>query len=292
MTTPGGKLSWGQAGAYDAIDDRGVIAAVTGGRTGVVGQPVTVLAGTGLAMTVKAGWLAVVACGDGTSAVIGSRTDLSVNGNAGPASGSRTDLIWGDLSADNATWSMSVITAPPAQGRTGIALATLLVPQGANAASAFTMTPADPLLERRLLAYSATTNSATLNATQYTTTGDLAAADALVLPGHWYRVRFSTTGAASVSGSTDCRLGVGWRAQGSPVASSVMARAVVLPLFTVGQPVAHSAEWVYRYPVASAAAVRTYSGRMWCNGGGSYKPNTYLATLGDGLAISVEDLGT
>ena len=34
MTTPTGKLAWGQANSYDAIDDRQVIAAVTRNRTG------------------------------------------------------------------------------------------------------------------------------------------------------------------------------------------------------------------------------------------------------------------
>src|SRR5215467_15350155 len=102
MTTPSGKLMWGQAGAYDGIDDRAVIRAVTGGRVGMVAAA-TVTPATGLQMTVGAGWLAIVDCGDGTSAVIGSRTAQVVTGLAGPGSGTRVDYIWADVAPDSAT---------------------------------------------------------------------------------------------------------------------------------------------------------------------------------------------
>ena len=49
---PTGPLAWGQAGIYDATDDRLVIAAVTRYRTGLT-WPIEARAGTGLNVIVS-----------------------------------------------------------------------------------------------------------------------------------------------------------------------------------------------------------------------------------------------
>jgi hypothetical protein len=290
MTTPSGLLSWGQAGAYDAIDDRQVIAAVTGYRTGLANS-ITIVAGTGLQMTVKAGWSAVVDCADGTSSVASSRTDQVVTGLAGPASGSRTDLIWLDVSPDNATWSMSVINSPPAQGRTGIALATLTVPQGANLASQFTITPGAPLLERRLLFYQGR-NDTRIEAGQTWGSADTIAwsTNLLVLPGHWYRVCFSANSPLQQSGSLGGRIGVGAAPANGSEASTVLGRATTFYYATQGATIFAEVDWVFQWPVASGVSQQLYRGRMWSIGTGTFRVNADTSH-GDGLLLTVEDLG-
>jgi hypothetical protein len=290
MTTPSGLLSWGQAGAYDAIDDRQVIAAVTGYRTGLANS-VNIVAGTGLQMTVKAGWSAVVDCGDGTSSVASSRTDQVVTGLAGPASGSRTDLIWLDISPDNATWSMSVINSPPAQGRTGIALATLTVPQGANLASQFTIVPGAPLLERRLLFYQGRTDNRTEgNATWGGADTLVWSTNLLVLPAHWYRVRFTANSPQQVSGTLGGLIGVGAAPANGSEASTKLGRASVLYYPVNAATINAAVEWVFQWPLASGVSQQLYRGRMWTIGSGTFKVNAWT-TQGDGLMLTVEDLG-
>ena len=107
---PTGPLAWGQAGIYDAIDDRLVIAAVTRYRTGLT-WPIEAAAGSGLNVIVRGGWVGVADCGDRTSAVVGSRVDTTITAIPGPATGSREDLIWVDTQPDAGTWVMRVITA-------------------------------------------------------------------------------------------------------------------------------------------------------------------------------------
>ena len=77
MTTPGGLLRWGQAGRYAARDDRLVITALAGTRTGIV-TPVRLTPGGGLDITVDADWLALADCGDETIAVLTSPVAASV----------------------------------------------------------------------------------------------------------------------------------------------------------------------------------------------------------------------
>src|SRR5580704_3202081 len=108
MTTPTGKLAWGQAANYDASDDRAVITAVTAGRVGLV-RPVVVAAGAGLQVIIRGGWVGVASCDDLTSAVVGSREEHVVTAVPGPASGSREDVVWCDTNPDEGTWELSVI---------------------------------------------------------------------------------------------------------------------------------------------------------------------------------------
>ena len=149
---PTGKLAWGQAAAYDAIDDRSVIAAVTRNRTGLVWPP-TVRAGTGMNIILEAGWLGVASCGDHTSAVAGSRLDQVIPANPGPATGSRDDWLWCDTEPDSGVWSLVVIPRSAAVGRFGMPLAYITVPANATSASQLTIVPVSAELERRLLGY-------------------------------------------------------------------------------------------------------------------------------------------
>jgi hypothetical protein len=282
---------WGQAGAYDGIDDRSVIAAVTGNRTGVP-WPVTVTAGAGLAMTVKGGWLGVVSCGDGTSAVVGSTTDQSVTGLAGPATGSRVDYIWCDVQPDTATWTLTVINASAAAGRTGMPLATLTVPANATLASQFTIAGADSLLERRLLCYVGATDAATRTGNSFTSVGAPIITPVITfMPAHWYRVRFTAVGASMLSGGPDLRSVIGQRAPGQSDTQATPVRGGCLPVISGGRPQAAELEYVFRLSAASAPVQRQYDGRIYITGTGSFK-TCGTVTYGDGLSLTVEDLGT
>jgi hypothetical protein len=141
MTTPTGLLEWGQSGNYNGIDDRAVITALSQGRLpGLVGPPPTLAAQSGLTIAIGP-WLALVNCGDGTRAVVGSRTTQTINETAGGGS-SRTDVIWADINVDGATWTAAIVASPVSPTRTGVALGTITVPAGAATAAAMTFTPA------------------------------------------------------------------------------------------------------------------------------------------------------
>jgi hypothetical protein len=141
VAMPEGLLRWGQAGSYDAIDDRGVITALAGGRLGLVQSP-TMAAGTGLVVNLGP-WLALVAAGDGTTAVIGDRDSRAIPVGAG-TSAARTETLWCDINPEAATWGpLQLLTSTV--GRAGLALGTITTPANANAASALTLTPATPL---------------------------------------------------------------------------------------------------------------------------------------------------
>lgn len=143
MTTPTGLLEWGQAGQYNAVDDRSVITALANTRNGMV-TAAALSAGAGLVVNIAAGWLAVANCGDATSAVIGSRVALAVTVPAGPSSGTLTSYIWADVQPDAATYTISVITPAQASGRSGVQLGTVVANAGNNAASQMTLTSAAP----------------------------------------------------------------------------------------------------------------------------------------------------
>ena len=149
---PTGKLAWGQSAAYDAIDDRAVIAAVTRNRLGLVWPP-TVRAGAGLSVILEGGWLGVASCGDHTSAVVGSRLDQVIQAVPGPATGSRADWLWCDTEPDSGTWSLIVIPRTAAVNRPGIPIAFITVPANATLASQMTILPVQAELERRLMMY-------------------------------------------------------------------------------------------------------------------------------------------
>jgi len=139
MSTP--TLAWGQAGQYNAIDDRLVIRSLSlltpPPQFGVAAPP-SLSAGSGLTINVGP-WNAIVDCGDGTSAVIGNRAASTVLETAGGAS-QRTDYIWADINPDGATTTVSVITQAAASGRTGCQLGTVVVPASAATAAAMTIT--------------------------------------------------------------------------------------------------------------------------------------------------------
>jgi len=136
----GGQLLWGQFGEYTARDDRMAITALTGGRAGVVRPAEFAPSTTDLTVTVRAGWLAVASVGDGTVACLGSFEDTPVTLVAGTAA--MTELIWADVDPDEGRWLLGVITPAEADGRPGIALATVQVPAGATVATAAAITGA------------------------------------------------------------------------------------------------------------------------------------------------------
>jgi hypothetical protein len=146
MTMPTGLLEWGQAGQYNGIDDRSALAALyvaAGGLGGLVVPP-TFTAGSGLAVTMGP-WSAVVDCGDGTKAVIGSRASTSFNETAGGAS-ARADVVWADINPDNATWTLALITEAAMAGRTGVFLGLILVPASAGTSAAMDLRPGNARL--------------------------------------------------------------------------------------------------------------------------------------------------
>lgn len=139
MTTPTGLLTWGQAGNYNAVNDRLVIRGLAGPSFFGLVQAPTLAAGSGLAVNIGP-WIAIVDCGDGTSAVIGSTANASINETAGGAS-QRTDVLWADINVDaTSQWSLSWLPSP-VSGRTGVALGTAVVPASAATAAAMTFTP-------------------------------------------------------------------------------------------------------------------------------------------------------
>lgn len=143
MTTPSGLLAWGQAGQYNANDDRAVITALANQRNGVVSQ-CQMAAGTGLLIHIYAGWLAVADCGDSTIGVIGSRVPMDVPVPAGPATGTQTWYIWADVNPDAATFTVSAIAPADAGGRSGVQLGTVTAHAGDNSAAQMSISSAQP----------------------------------------------------------------------------------------------------------------------------------------------------
>lgn len=138
MTTPTGLLMWSQPSTYDAVDDRLVITALAGGATGVV-QAVTMTAGTGLTVNLSP-WLALASCDDGTLAVAGDQQTSAITETAGGGT-ARTDLLWCDTAPDTGAWTLSLISAAQATGRSGVLLGQITVPANASLASQMTFTP-------------------------------------------------------------------------------------------------------------------------------------------------------
>jgi hypothetical protein len=140
---PHGLLQWGQAGIYNAPDDRLVVTALGNSVVGIV-KPARIAAQPGLSFRVDAGWLGIASCEDGTTCVVGSRQSHVITPDqgiiAGPATGTRTDLLWCDVFPDDALWRLTVIRQGEAIGRPGLPLATITVPAGANLASQMTIT--------------------------------------------------------------------------------------------------------------------------------------------------------
>lgn len=142
---PTGPLLWGQAGVFDAIDDRMLVTALAAGTLGLVRQPVLT---PGAGLTVNIGrWHGIADCGDGTSAVIGTRDTQSVDVPAGGGA-SRVDVIFADLDVDAGTWTADLYTEAEAATRAGLVLGRVTVPAGANSAAQFDLRPAVVALAR------------------------------------------------------------------------------------------------------------------------------------------------
>lgn len=290
MTTPTGRLAYGQAGVYDALDDRAVISAVTGYRTGLAGL-VQVRAGAGLAIVVTGGWLGVADCGDRTSAVVGSPTDATVNAAPGPPTGTREDVLWIDVDPDEGVWSMVIIPASAAAGRPGLPLASITVPANATLASQMTIRPADAVLERRLVAFDQRGDTRSFTAFNFGAATTVVAASALTEQGHAYRARFATNSMMAVSGSLNGRIGVGHAPDGSPESATQLGRGAYVAWPRLNQPVTAEAVWVFRHE--GATVMRAYRGRVWIEGSGTYRPNAgEFAGNANALQLTVEDLGT
>lgn len=290
MTTPTGRLAWGQAGVYDAIDDRAVIAAVTGYRTGLV-RPVEVTAGAGLNLTVAGGWLGVADCGDQTSAVVGSLIESSLQANPGPPTGERTDYVWCDVEPDDGLWTLVVIPAADAAGRPGIPLASITVPANATTAAQMDIRSADIGLERRLLGFGEFTETNVRTGQTWDTVGTCAWCTATCEPGHWYRVGFSATSPMAITSQYSPpggRIGVGWRPADSPGVPPSMLRASVITWPALNNPVHSQTEYVFRH--SGAPIARTFDGRIWIAGSGSFR-TCGVTNQGPALIITVEDMG-
>jgi hypothetical protein len=293
MTTPSGRLAWGQAGNYDAADDRAVIAAVTGFRTGLV-APIGARPGAGLFVIVEGGWLGVADCGDGTSAVVGHRLDLAVEARPGPGSGERLDVIWCDVEPDEGEWTLTVIGEAEQAGRPGIPVVYLTVPAGATLAAQMDIRPAERDIERRLLYYSSQTDARTLNAQTWQTAPTLVwtpAAGVPHSPGHWYRAAWQLNSVMAVTGSLAGRAGLGSSAAFGGEADTALGQATSISYAAYNRESTAYIEWIYRF-TGPAPQNRVYRGRMWSVGAGTYRPNSTGAQFGAGLQLTIEDLGT
>lgn len=147
LGVPTGLLMWGQAGIYNAVDDRLVIAGVTDSMIGVV-RPATLTPGPGLQVNIGPGWLAVADCGDGTTAIAGSRQSHALDESAGPSSGSRIDHVWVDTFPNDGAWELRLVPEGQTIGRAGVSLGRITVPAGANLASQMTFSRLVPTIGR------------------------------------------------------------------------------------------------------------------------------------------------
>jgi hypothetical protein len=135
MSTPGGLLRWGQQGRYTAFDDRVVITALAGSRTGVI-RPAWMQPAGGLTITVAGGWCAVADCGDGTVAVLAGPVAVQVEAAPG-GDQARTDVLVAEVSdPETARWQLSVL---PPGARPGVVLGWVHVPPGAVSAADMTL---------------------------------------------------------------------------------------------------------------------------------------------------------
>jgi len=300
---PGGKLAWGQGANYDAADDRAVITAVTGGRIGLV-RPVYVRAGSGLQVIIEGGWVGVASCDDLTSAVIGTRDELVVQANPGPATDSRTDYVWADTNPDEGTFELRVITPAQAGGRSGIPLATITAPANSNTSAAMTLRSVDAAIERRLMAYQFRNDTAVRQSTSFAASSgfELASQEVRMEPGQWYRVRFVTNSAQLVAAPSgfrengECRIGIGYRTAGQAAVVAQLAREAAFNFSYVGgvTPGYQQAEveWIFRHAISDVRFDRVFSGRMWSIINGVQFRVNGTGVAGNPQMISVEDIGS
>lgn len=143
---PTGLLMWGQAGAYNAVDDRFALAALCADK-GIV-RPALLTAGSGLTVNVAAGWLAIASCEDGTRAAVGSRQTHQVQLPAGGQAGI-TAYLWCDVDPDAGSWTLRVLSLAETIGRNGVSLARIDIPAGANLATQAAFSQMVPTLQPR-----------------------------------------------------------------------------------------------------------------------------------------------
>jgi hypothetical protein len=301
MTTPAtGKLAWGQAGNYDAHDDRGVITAVTAGRLGLV-RPVRVQAGAGLQILISGGWVGVASCDDFTSAVVGTTDDMVVEAIPGPASGSRQDVVWCQTNADEGTFQLQVMPRTATAGLSGIPLVNIIAGQGANLASQMNITSVDASVERRVL--SVTYMGAQAGAGrdyQATVYGAAVGRGVESLPcwietGQWYRVRYYVACASILAvpspGTMEGRIGIGQRTD--PGGVWTMMRGAVLNFPGPNVPSFASIDYVFRHSLTDNPLTRLFDGRIWTNGGPATIRPGALTDVGQYVqTLTVEDIGS
>ncbi len=140
MTAPTGLLSWGQAGNYQAANDRAVITALSARKTGLVIPP-QITAGAGLVINIT-GFTGVVDCGDYSNGVVFSNAMSTLTLAAGPSSGTRTDVVWVDIDPAAGSWTLTLRSQADTVGRLGIALGTVTMPTNANTSAQATIIPA------------------------------------------------------------------------------------------------------------------------------------------------------
>jgi hypothetical protein len=304
MTTPTGKLAWGQAGNYDAADDRAVITAVTNGRVGLV-APVQVNAGAGLLILIRGGWVGVASCADQTSAVVGSREDSVVTANPGPATGSREDVIWCDTNPDEGVWEMRVLTAAQAAGRAGIPLVNITVPANANLSSQMDIRSVDASIERRLLSHRGMPGG---NFNDYNATTWAAAVGrgvesdpCWIETGEWYRISYHCTCPSLVGGTRpplgtqlEGIIGIGERPQGQAAPLSQLRRGGVFGWAYYTVPMVLHQEYVFRHAITAAPLWRIFDGRIWKHPStpGSIRPGGYSDLGPEVQWIDVEKIGS
>jgi hypothetical protein len=300
MTTPTGKMAWGQAGNYDAADDRGVIAAVTASRIGLV-RPVVVQAGSGLQIIIRGGWLGVASCDDKTSAVVGSREDAVVMANPGPASGSRDDVVWCDTHPDEGTWELSVMTAAQSASRSGIPLVNITVPTGANLASQMNLSSVDASIDRRLLSIqnvpSGLPSTSDYRATVWAQAENRGptSGGVWIEPGQWYRVRYVANCPAviydMIGPSRRGRIAIGQRTL--PGGAWTLARGGVFNWpDDPNQPQSAFMDYVFRHSRDETGLTRQFDGRIWTDGTATIRPVAYPDLGPFGQTITVEDMGS
>jgi hypothetical protein len=302
MTTPAtGKLAWGQAGNYDASDDRGVITAVTAGRIGLV-RPVRAEAGAGLQILIRGGWVGVASCYDFTSGVIGSREDMVVDANPGEASDSRQDVVWATTNPDEGTFTLSVMPRAATGGLSGIPLVNIVVPSGANLANQMTLTSVDAAIERRVLSVTYMTSGQGMIDYVATTPGAAAnrALESLAVwiePGQWYRVRYYAACPSVVGGpwppqTLEGRIGIFQRTAGQPILTAQLMRGAVICWARGTVPVIAEIDYVFRHDLRDPGVQRVFDGRIWTNGNGTIRPGGYTELGPYVQTLTVEDIGS
>lgn len=142
MSTPTGLARWSQGARYSAYDDRLVITALSGGRTGII-RRAEMSPSAGLRVTVAEGWLAVADAGDRTNVVLAGLVAADVQAAPGDDDGERTDELWAEV-VDPEAGLYSLAILPTGRGGGGVLLGWVHVPAGTASAEDLGLWPRDP----------------------------------------------------------------------------------------------------------------------------------------------------